>query len=250
MAKFILIGGGDVGRGSTPYQTGQIDQEAVRLTKKEHPQFLFIGLASNFSDSYYDTMKKIYQNLGCDCAYLKKKNIINNTNIVEEKIKKADIIYFCGGDTIKLKENILSFQLLPLLEEAIKKNVVIVGMSAGAILFCKEGFSDSLKLREEQEGYQFLDGLGNVPISICPHYEKESTRKKELKEHLKNTDKQVLALENGVAIKIINQELEIISSIPNKNAYLVYYDENGSFQEQEIIEHKKISIDQYTTHNK
>jgi len=65
MGKFMLIGGGDVGRGRTNYETGLIDLEVVKMTQKDNPNFLFVGLASNFSDSYYDTMKKIYQESIC-----------------------------------------------------------------------------------------------------------------------------------------------------------------------------------------
>ena len=62
MAKYVLIGGGEIGRGNTNYETKEIDEEIVKLTNKEHPIFLFIGLASSHSDSYYDTIKKIYKN--------------------------------------------------------------------------------------------------------------------------------------------------------------------------------------------
>ena len=111
MKKLVLIGGGDVGRGNTSYETDVIDRKIVELTNKANPNFLFIGLASSFSDSYYDTMKKIYKDLGCTCAYLKKKNILNNRDIVEKKITDADIIYFCGGDTIKLVNDLKEYDL-------------------------------------------------------------------------------------------------------------------------------------------
>ena len=101
MKKLMLIGGGETGRGTTSYETKEIDEEVVKMTGKENPNFLFVGLASSFSDSYFDTMKKIYKELGCTPVYLKKKNILNNPDIVETKIKEADIIYICGGDTVK-----------------------------------------------------------------------------------------------------------------------------------------------------
>ena len=51
--KLMLIGGGDIGRSNTKYETKEIDEKIVKLSNKENPNFLFIGLASNFSDSYY-----------------------------------------------------------------------------------------------------------------------------------------------------------------------------------------------------
>ena len=88
MAKFVLIGGGDVGRGNTSYQTEVIDKKIVELTGKVNPNFLFVGLASSFSDSYYDVMKHIYKKLGCKTTYLKKSNILNNPDIVRKKIRE------------------------------------------------------------------------------------------------------------------------------------------------------------------
>ena len=67
MSKIVLIGGGNIGRGNTPYETKEIDEEIVKMTTKEHPNLLFVGLASSFSDSYYDNVKLIYRDLGCIC---------------------------------------------------------------------------------------------------------------------------------------------------------------------------------------
>ncbi len=233
MSKFMLIGGGEVGRGHTNYETKEIDKEIVKMVEKPKANFLFVGLASNFSDSYYDTMKKIYQDLGCQCAYLKKKNIINNPDIVKNKIETADIIYFCGGDTIKLIEDIKKYNLLPLLDKAIKNNTVIAGMSAGAIILCNKGYSDSLKLRGESEHYKFIKGFSFIPISICPHYEKGGQKAKELETAIKKTEEKIISLENGVALKIQDQKINIIKSNPNRYAYLCY-NKNGVYQEKNL----------------
>ena len=115
MKKLMLIGGGDTGRGNTEYTTKEIDEEIVKMTNKENPNFLFIGLASSHADSYYDTMKKIYKELGCTPVYLKKSNLVNNPDIVKQKIEEADIIYICGGDTVKLLDHVKEYNLESLL---------------------------------------------------------------------------------------------------------------------------------------
>ena len=58
--KIVAIGGGENGRGEHPYETGPFDREIVRLTGKDDPNFLFIGLANSFADSYYATMCDIF----------------------------------------------------------------------------------------------------------------------------------------------------------------------------------------------
>ena len=37
MAKFVLIGGGNVGRGDTDYETSTIDKEIVKFSGKTGP---------------------------------------------------------------------------------------------------------------------------------------------------------------------------------------------------------------------
>ena len=219
MKKLMLIGGGETGRGTTTYETKEIDEEVVKMTEKENPIFLFIGLASSHSDSYYDTMKKIYKELGCTTEYLKKKNIINNPDIVKDKINRADIIYICGGDTVKLINDIKEYEIDKLLKDAYNRGCVMAGMSAGAIMLSREGFSDSLIFRGESDKHEFIKGFKFIDISICPHYHSNPVKDKELLDSIK--EKSVYGLENGTALKIIDDKIEYIKSIKDNNVYLV-----------------------------
>lgn len=223
MKKLVLIGGGDTGRGNTTYETKEIDEEIVKLTEKENPNFLFIGLASSHSDSYYDTMKKIYKELGCTTVYLKKSNLINNPDIVKQKIEDADIIYICGGDTVKLLDHVKEYKIDKLLLEAYNKGTVIAGMSAGAILLSTKGFSDSLIVREESDKHEFIKGLKFIDISFCPHYHSNPIKTKELEEYLSKHNEEVYCLENCTALKIIDEKISVIKSNKKSKAYLVSY---------------------------
>lgn len=215
--KLMLIGGGETGRGDKVYSTKEIDEEVVKMSGKEKPNFLFIGLASSFSDSYYDTMKLIYRNLGCECAYLKKKNILNNPDIVKDKIKNADIIYVAGGDTIKLLNDLKEYNIVPLIKEAIEEDTVIAGISAGAIMVSKEGYSDAAKLRGESDKYDFLEGLNFIDLIFSPHHNEEKVN--EMIGEIGS--RKVYSLENNTALKIIDNKYEVIKSDKNAKAYLV-----------------------------
>ena len=215
----LLIGGGDY---------SFLSYEVVQSIKKEHPIFLFIGLASNYSDAYYDKIKKIYQNLGCKCIYLKKKNILNNPQIVLDKINQADIIYIGGGDSIKLIEEIKKYHLNDLLYDAYLRGVLLVGVSAGAILLSNEGFSDSYILRGEKDSYDFVRGLSFIDITICPHYEKNSSRSLQLKEKLKENNYTVYCLENNTALWFHDEKMEVIKE--DNSVYKCFY--NNAFIEE------------------
>ena len=232
MKKIVLIGGGHTGRNNTPYETKEIDEEIVKMTNKEKPIFLFIGLASNHSDSKYDNMKVIYKNLGCETMYLKKKNIINNPNIVIDKITKADIIYMCGGDTTKLVNTIKEYKIDELLFEAADRGCVLSGISAGAIALTESGLSDYLILNNVSDKYAFTNGLGLIDLDICPHGDSKE-RIDDLKSLLKNTNKKVLILDNGSALKIEDDKATIITSIKGATVRLGYWD-NDNWKEDII----------------
>ncbi len=231
MGKLVLIGGGEIGKGTTSYETKEIDEEIVKLTGVTKPNLLFIGLASSYSDSYYDLVKKIYKDLGCECAYLKKKNIINNPDIVKNKISNANIIYIGGGDTIKLMDTVKSYGIDELLKSAYDRGAVLVGISAGGIMLSKDGYSDSLILRGESDKYTFIEGLGFTDISFCPHYNADDTKKSSLYNDLKNTDRVVFGVENCCALEIIDDKISTIRSMDGTNAWKIRYD-------KKIIEEK------------
>ena len=100
----------------------------------------------------------------------------------KEKISKANIIYIGGGDTIKLINEIKEYKLDILLNESYDKGTILVGISAGAILLSKEGFSDSLILRNESNKHCFIEGISLNDLIICPHYNSSIEKTNELKE--------------------------------------------------------------------
>lgn len=222
--KLMLIGGGEIGRGTKPYETKEIDEEIVKMTNKEKPKLLFIGLANSYADSYYDYIKNIFKNLGCETMYLKKKNVTKNPDIVKNKIEEADIIYIGGGDTIKLMDTVKEYKIDELLKKAKERNCVLAGISAGAILLSKSGFSDSYILREESDKHEFVKGLNFIDINICPHFHSDEKKQKDLENDLKNNNKEVYGLENCAALKIEDNKITVIKSKKDANAYLCKYE--------------------------
>ena len=220
MKKLMLIGGGDTGRGETLYNTQEIDEEVVKLTGKETPNFLFIGLASSHSDSYYDTMKKIYKELGCETVYLKKSNILNNPDIVKNKIENADIIYICGGDTVKLVTDVKEYGIDELLLEAYNNGTVLAGMSAGAILLSTKGFSDSLITRGESDKYEFVNGLSFINLNFCPHYNSDPKKTIDLEAYLSKHNEEVYCLENCTALEVLDGNINVIKSDKKAKVYI------------------------------
>ena len=232
MKTCVLIGGGNNTDSRLPYENEVIDKEIVKLVNKKEPNFLFIGLASNNSDSNYDQIKKYYQQLNCHTEYLKKKNIINNPQIVIDKINRADIIYIGGGDTLKLLEIIKEYQLDSMLKKAYENGTILVGKSAGAILLSNKGFSDSYILRGEKDTYEFIDGLNLIDIIICPHYHQEEQKTTELKQAIKDNKIEVIGLENNTAIICQDNTIQVIKESNTNKVWKCKY--NKEYEEIEL----------------
>ena len=221
----MLIGGGEIGKGETSYETVNIDQEIVRMSGVSHPHFLFIGFANDYAESYYEIIKKNFKKLGCTTSFLKKKNCLHNPELVVEKINQADIIYLGGGDTLKLLETLKEFGIDYLLQEAFNRGCVLAGISAGAIALCMDGFSDSFILRGESNRHEFVRGLQFVPIHISPHFHASERKTVELENAICEGKFEVYGIENCSAIQILDDYMNIIRESDQNNVYLCYYDQ-------------------------
>ena len=109
------------------------------------------------------------------------------------------------------------------IRRAILRDCVIAGVSAGAIMLCKSGFSDSLIKRGESDKYSFVDGLGVVDLFISPHYHSDKNKDKQLSDEIKKEKITVYGLENCSALKIEDNSFSVIKSLENANVYKCSY---------------------------
>lgn len=209
MKKAVIIGGGEIGRKGTEYETQKIDKEIVALANKQSPNFLFLGFANvNHIESYFRVIKRNYRNLGCISKTILKKEL-DNRELILERFNNADIIYMGGGNTLELMKILKQYDMISLLEEAYNDGKVICGLSAGAIAICKYGLSDARKYKEFK--LTKVKGIGLVDLLVCPHYNLDG-REEELERIMKRTkDVQGVALKNLQALKIIDGNISIIS---------------------------------------
>ena len=139
MRKIIAIGGGELRERTTL----QIDEYIAKLAQEHagenRPYALFIPTASHDYMPYYNTFHKVYTgvfNIKTDVALTVFKEA--DMEKIKTKFEKADVIYVGGGDTVFMMEHWKKSGLLPLIEDAYRRGVVIAGLSAGAICW----FSD------------------------------------------------------------------------------------------------------------
>ncbi len=237
MTKIIAIGGGENGRPGTKYETKEIDKEIIRLSGKNHPKVLFIPPQSEFQEDYFKIMRKVFVRLGCNISPLYLNNPRPNKKELEKIILDSDIIYVGGGNTLKALKYWRKHGIDKTLKKAAKKNIILSGLSAGAICWFRAGCSDSRKFTSADEKLIKVNALDLIPALYCPHYDVEADRKIGLERIMKRTAGVGLAFDNCSAIEIIDDRYRIITSKKQANAYRIYW-KNGKYIE-EMIEKKK-----------
>ncbi|MDD2766282.1 MAG: peptidase E [Candidatus Moranbacteria bacterium] len=211
MKTIVAIGGGEIGE----LETLSIDRAIVKLTKKDHPNVLFIPTASSDSTGYAETFQKVYgKKLGCDIdvLYLLKEKLSKKE--IEKKILSADIIYVGGGNTLRMMKAWRKNGVDGLLRKAHKKGIILAGLSAGSICWFRYGSSDARRFANPKDtSFMRVRGLGIIPLTVSPHHIREKKlRDAGLVKLIKRTPGIGLALDDYTAILIQDDRYEILKS--------------------------------------
>lgn len=224
MGKIVCIGGGEIPRIKNgiqlPYETKEIDEEIVRLAEKKNPKLLFVGTASSNSYDYYLVIKKIFEDLGCKVTNLDLLKEDLDMNDVKNDILNTDIIYVGGGNTKFMLEKWRELGVDKLLLEAYNKGIVCSGLSAGSYCWFKTN-------------YDLLEGIGIINAVNCVHYEqKDKEARDKFYNLVKETGLDGIALENCVALEIVDNNMKIIKSNKERNGYRISYKKNEMIEEK------------------
>ena len=221
MKKLVCIGGGEIPRYKNgillPYETKEIDKEIVKLTNKEKPKFLFISIASSHPDEYFEGIKKVYQQLGCIVSHL---NINGLYEEIKEDILNTDIIYVGGGNTKYLMERLTTTGIDKLLIQAYNNGIVCSGLSAGS--YCWFNCN-----------YDLIKGMNVINAINCVHYDqKDDASKNKLYDVVKKTNLVGYAIDNQVALEFIDDDVSVIKSNDERNAYRITYTDDKIIEEK------------------
>ncbi len=200
MKRMILIGGGELKNRETLHIDGYIASLAKRRAGERRACGLFIPTASHDCMPYYNTFHKVYTGLfdiKTDVVLTVGREI--DPAKIGAKFEKADFLYIGGGNTVFMLEHWKETGLLGYIREAYERGVIVAGLSAGAICWFEEMYSDSVIEGE----YAMYRGLGWIKGKISPHYN----------ERMLDFDKIVLynqyrawGIENGAALEIEDGE--------------------------------------------
>ena len=115
-------------------------------------------------------------------------------------ILDQDIIYVGGGNTKSMLAVWREWGLDEILKEAYKKNIIMSGVSAGAICWFEKGITDSWKDHQAT-----IDCLGLVNGICCPHYDEEPERIPYVKKILESKEiSNCYAIEGYAALHLVD----------------------------------------------
>ena len=168
--RIIAIGGGELKERTTLSIDEYIADLAKSAAGERRANALFIPTASHDFMPYYNTFHKVYTGV-FDIKTDVLLSVFKDADLEkwQGKIEKADVIYVGGGDTVFMIEHWEKVGLLPLLRRAYDSGKLIVGLSAGAICWFSDIYTDSLKT-EDGAKYAMFKGLGWIDGIISPHY--------------------------------------------------------------------------------
>lgn len=218
--KVVAVGGGNLALGDPekPYNLDEINDEIVKLVSKKCPRFLYLGFNIR-ADYYFSHLKKIFMAKGCQCEYLRFSEF-DNLKTVENKFKRADIIFLPGGNTLEYMKKIRKHNLGVYIKVAAERGAVLAGISAGAIMCFEYGCSDSRKSEVVPMQYTKVRGLGIFDGLIAPHFS-SSDRVYDLPRMLKSCKAETIAfgIDECAALVIDDDKYRVLRSNDNAKVF-------------------------------
>ena len=167
MKRILAIGGGELKNRETLAIDTYLAEQAKKAAGDRRACGLFIPTASHDCMPYYNTFHKVYTGLfdiKTDVALTVGREV--DREKMRAKFERADFLYVGGGDTVFMLESWKESGLLDFIREAYDRGTLVAGLSAGAICWFEEMYSDSVVEGE----YAMYPGLGWIKGKISPHY--------------------------------------------------------------------------------
>lgn len=204
--RIIAIGGGELKNKETLEIDGYIASLARDRAGEKRPYGLFIGTASHDSMPYFNSFRKTYTSvydIKADVALTVYGEM--DLEKIRGKFEKADFLYIGGGDTLYMLKRWREFGLLELIRDAYERGVIVCGLSAGAICWFEDIYTDSDEV-DKDGSYTMQKGLGWINGMISPHYNERAEDFDSLLCKMPSGTS-AYGIENLAALEFVNGEL-------------------------------------------
>ncbi|MBE5750006.1 MAG: peptidase E [Clostridiales bacterium] len=227
----IAIGGGEIKNKTTLKIDEYIANKAKNHAGEKRANALFIGTASHDSMPYFNSFRKTYTSvfdIKAEVALIVYGEM--NMEKIAGKIEMADCIYIGGGDTVYMLDKWKETGLDKLIIKAYEDGKIICGLSAGAICWFKDMYTDYEIMRGQSSEYVLKKGLGILDGAMCPHF---NEREQDFTAALKKGEiNGAYCVENDCAIEFIDGKYNGVISAGGKAYYMSI--ENGETIKKEL----------------
>lgn len=231
MKRIYAIGGGEIKTKETLELDRFLADKAKEHANGKRAYALFIPTASHDFMPYYNSFHKMYTG-EFDVKTDVTMTVFHEYDIekIRNKFLKADLIYVGGGNTLFMLESWKQTGIIDLVTDAYNRGVIIAGLSAGAICWFEDIYTDSLGETDKSAPYSMAKGLGWIKGVVSPHY---NERQKDFDDIVSHNYKEAIGIENNAMLEIIDGQ--IIRSICSNNGSVVrILNENGTLTKSRI----------------
>ncbi len=238
MGRIVAIGGGEIRQGETLL----IDREIITMSGTDHPRLCFIPTASEDAPGYITAIEQHFgTELGCEVSALTLYKQPYSHTEMEDLILSSDILYVGGGNTRAMLHKWAHTGLDSLIRQAWDRDIILSGLSAGALCWFSLGCSDSETFDDPSAPLMMIEGLGLVDLTLCPHFDSEPGRRPGFQALLREHPQPGITLEDGTALRILDGQADILSHRPEGQAWLCSW-MGPHYQETPVSPGSPISI--------
>jgi peptidase E len=213
--QIIALGGGGF---SDQPDNLLLDEYLLLQTNLSKPKVLFLPTAGGDHQEYIDKFYSAYKKFNCIPSHLSLSKEKISQSKLENIVLSQDLI-FVGGGSPKFLMNIWrKTGMIKIIKTAWKQGIVLSGMSAGAICWFEDGFTNP-----KNNIWKRIKCLGFLEGSFCPHYDSMNDLRLAYKNMIKSSEiSSGYGVQDGTALHFIGTELKyIISNLPHSKAFIV-----------------------------
>ena len=224
MSKQIIAlgGGGFLMEPENPL----LDLYILNQTHKTKPKVCFLPTAAGDSDKIQLNFYAAFTQYSCEPSIF--SFFRPPTHDFEDFLLEKDIIYVGGGNTFNMLAIWKAWGVDQTLKKAWENQIVLAGVSAGAICWFEQGHTDSFSVNN----LSGIPCLGFLKGSCSPHFDSPQENRRASYTQLITDGKMIpgYGLDDGVAIHYKDDEVyKIVSS--RENAYAHFIDQ----EKEEIL---------------
>lgn len=187
-------------------QVGNLIKEEI-----ENKKVVFIPTASinEGYTGYVGSARKLFKKMGANLTEIDISK--EDFKTIEAVFEETDIIYFTGGNSFFLVDQLRKTGVDKLLKKELKKGKLMIGESACSVI-CAPSISYIEIMDEKPEDYSQIDdnGLNLIDFYVLPHYLTSPFKKITATILKKFSDLKICPINNHQAIMVNGKESKII----------------------------------------